>query len=335
MSRKSRRQRQPSIVAGVAQPAQRSAAGGAQRGQPVPKPPVRQLRLPSRPVLRFSPTAWAKLRWFCLHGETEIGGFAITDPSDSLYVVDFVTVKQDADWASIKFDDAAVADFFDSQVDLGRKPEQFARIWCHTHPGDSPTPSCVDEDCFVRVFGKCQWAVMFVLARTGQTYARLRFNIGPGGHVMIPVEVDWTKPFSGADHAAWLAEFAANIQMHQSALADLTHFGRDDSGFSQLVFDSPETGQGQTVAPDDVFGAQELAVDELDLNDEWIELFDTTDWKDLEEAANTVCIRWGLTDGQDWQDILGGLDPTRQHEFFEAVKEIIYGVGAIKEPSNG
>ena len=82
--------------------------------------------------------------------------------------------------ASVAFDDEAVADFFDHQVDAGRKPEQFARIWLHSHPGDSPQPSTVDEETFERVFGRCQWAVMFVVGRSGKTYARLRFSVGPG-----------------------------------------------------------------------------------------------------------------------------------------------------------
>ena len=58
-------------------------------------------------------------------------------------------------------------------MEQGHHPEQFARLWIHTHPGSSPHPSGPDEDTFERVFGKCHWAVMFIMARTGQTYARL------------------------------------------------------------------------------------------------------------------------------------------------------------------
>ena len=66
---------------------------------------------------------------------------------------------QDVTVASIAFDDLAVADFFETQVDAGRKPEQFGRIWLHTHPGNSAQPSGTDEETFYRVFGHCQWAV--------------------------------------------------------------------------------------------------------------------------------------------------------------------------------
>ena len=172
----------------------------------------REFVQPAEPVLRFLPTAWAKLLYFRDRGDTEIGGFGITKADDLLYVEDFVTVEQAATGASISFDDEAVADLFDSQVDAGRKPEQFARIWLHTHPGNSAQPSSVDEETFQRVFGNCQWAVMFVLAQGGKSYARLRFNVGPGGSVVVPVVVDYSQPFGQSDHEAWETEYQANIK---------------------------------------------------------------------------------------------------------------------------
>ena len=174
---------------------------------------------PQAPVLRFSPTAWAKLLYFRDRGHTEIGGFGITPIDDLLCVKQFLTVRQEATAVSIAFDDDAVADLFDAQVDAGRKPEQFARIWCHSHPGDSPEPSCVDEETFRRVFGGCQWAVMFVVGKTGRTHARMRFNVGPGGEVMIPVQVDYRPPFAGSDAETWEAEYKANIRPRTPRLA--------------------------------------------------------------------------------------------------------------------
>ena len=167
--------------------------------------------VPAKPVLRFSPTAWAKLLFFRDRDQVEVGGFGITRADDLLLVEEFVTVRQEVTGASIQFHDDAVADLFDVQVDAGRKPEQFGRLWCHTHPGSSPKPSMTDEETFARVFGSCQWAVMFVLGRTGKTHARLRFNVGPGGEEVVPVEVDYSRPFGASDHDAWAAEYRANI----------------------------------------------------------------------------------------------------------------------------
>lgn len=164
------------------------------------------------PIVRFSPYAWAKLHFFCHHGPTEIGGFGITPADDLLCITDFVTVNQEVTGISVAFDDEAVADFFDSQVDAGRNPVQFARHWLHTHPGHSAEPSMVDEETFERVFGSCDWALMFILARYGKTYARLRFNVGPGGSICIPVEVDYSLAFRGSERHEWHAEYERNIR---------------------------------------------------------------------------------------------------------------------------
>jgi len=170
------------------------------------------------PALRFSPTAWAKL--LCLRDldDSEVGGFAIAAADDPLYVQDVQLVRQACTGASVAFDDQAVADFFDRQVDEGRRPEQFARIWVHTHPGNFPQPSGTDEATFARVFGRTDWAVMFILAQGGRTFARLRFHVGPGGDVELPVQVDYSRPFAASDHAAWQKEYMAAVEAAEDFL---------------------------------------------------------------------------------------------------------------------
>lgn len=206
------------------------------------------------PALRFTPYAWAKLQWFCHHGDTEIGGFGITPGSDDqlLLIEDFVTVKQDVTVASVSFDDEAVADFFDQQVDLGRRPEQFARIWLHTHPGDCPNPSSTDEITFQRVFGRCDWAVMFILAQGGETYARLRFNTGPGGACLLPVHLDYNQDFPAADRDAWEAEYRANIHP-ESVVAthfDLNELEIDERWLNGFGFDNLDEAEWQAMTQD-------------------------------------------------------------------------------------
>ena len=191
---------------------------------------MRQVHRSSEPILRFSPTAWAKLLYFRDVGTTEIGGFGITLAEDLLYVADFVTVRQQVSVVSVSFDDEAVADLFEDQVDLGRQPEQFARIWCHSHPGDCPHPSRTDEETFQRVFGRCDWAVMFIIARGEKIYCRLRFNVGPGGEIEIPVEIDYSQSFEASDETAWEKEFQSNIisfQPIQTAALELDSFNLD------------------------------------------------------------------------------------------------------------
>jgi proteasome lid subunit RPN8/RPN11 len=172
----------------------------------------------TQPVLRFSPTAWAKLLYLRDTSGNEVGGFGITRLDDLLFVEDFVTVKQEVSSVSVRFGDESVSQFFDQQVDLGRKPEQFARIWLHTHPGNSPEPSSMDEDTFKRVFGNCQWSVMAIVAQDNSTYARLSFNIGPGGDLLIPTAVDYGLDFGPSDHGNWDVEYKANVR-EESLLA--------------------------------------------------------------------------------------------------------------------
>ena len=171
----------------------------------------RSLQATIQPTLRFSPTAWAKLLILRDYGETEVGGFGITAADDLLYVEEVQLVGQVGSWAHVAFDDAAVADYFDRQVDRGLRPEQFGRLWAHTHPGDCPLPSQTDEATFERVFGLCDWALMFILAREGRSYARLRFNVGPGGDLEIPVEVDYSRAFAGCDPVSWEQEYLLNV----------------------------------------------------------------------------------------------------------------------------
>jgi hypothetical protein len=209
-------------------------------------------RVKRRPRLRFSPAAWAKLLFLRDRGPTEFGAFGITPDADLLYVEDIRLVKQTCTSISVTFDDSAVAEFFDEQIDAGRKPEQFARIWIHTHPGDSAQPSQVDEETFCRVFGRCDWAVMFISAREGETYCRLRFRAGPGGAFQIPVSVDFRSKFAGSDFEAWAAEYDSGVRIAEFPLDHLPLVGsyvdlpaaadRDDPFDGFLEFLEPERG---------------------------------------------------------------------------------------------
>jgi len=174
---------------------------------------LRQKKLQqASPVLRFSPTAWAKLLFMRDAGDTEVGGFGICSGEDLLLVNDFRLVRQRTTSISVVFEDDAVADFYDEQVDAGRAPKQFGRIWIHTHPGDCPRPSHTDEETFADAFGSSDWSVMFILAQGGASYARLKFNVGPGGSLLLQVHVDYSVAFPGSDHAAWSSEYRACVQ---------------------------------------------------------------------------------------------------------------------------
>ena len=161
--------------------------------------------------LRLTPYAWAKLQRLRDLGDTEVGGFGVSAKGDLLLVEDICLIRQQCSSVTVRFEDAAVADYFDRQVDRGLAPERFARIWIHTHPGNSAHPSATDEETFARCFGSADWAVMFILACGGQTYARLRFRTGPGGALVLPVEIDFSEPFAASDWAAWDSEYVEAV----------------------------------------------------------------------------------------------------------------------------
>lgn len=199
-----------------------------------------------------------------LHGgETEIGGFGVSRSDDDLlYLEDFVTVAQQVSVTTVAFDDAAVADYFDERVDAGLAPARFARVWVHTHPGDSPDPSLTDEQTFARVFGPCDWAIMLIVSRTGRTYCRLSFSAGPGGSVLLPVRVDWAAwPDLLLEHAeefgsvfeSWMDEYGSNIAPAMQMSLTPPVRSADPSPWSADYW-----------REDDLYGALEQQADEMD-----------------------------------------------------------------------
>ena len=88
-----------------------------------------------------------------------------------------------------------------------------------------------DEETFQRVFGGCDFAIMCIVAQGNQTYARITFNAGPGGCVMIPVEVDYTQAFEASNHKSWDQELRDTVQedvgLHRKIEPEESIFGSD------------------------------------------------------------------------------------------------------------
>ena len=232
------------------------------------------------PALVISPLAWLKLMLFLHAGETEVGGFAVSRADDELlYVDDFVAVRQRVTAVTVSFDDAAVADYFDDRVDAGLPPARFARVWVHTHPGDSPEPSHTDEQTFARVFGPCDWAVMLIVSRTGRTYCRLSFNAGPGGSLLLPVRVDWASwpevlleqsEQLGTLFENWMDEYAGNVEHLPIAVpGPRPRSGRpawsEDHWTEDRVYGPLDLQDDETYFPHEQHGSHERLVDLFEL----------------------------------------------------------------------
>ena len=83
---------------------------------------------------------WAKVLSLRDAGEIEVGGFGISDEGHPLRVEDVMLVSQRTTPVRVAFDDMAVADYFDQQIDAGRRHEESARICLHTYPRDCALP---------------------------------------------------------------------------------------------------------------------------------------------------------------------------------------------------
>ena len=142
-------------------------------------------------------------------GDTEVGAFGIC-PTHPRLVEDIQLVKQTCTWSTVAFDDESVSDFFENQVENGRQPDQFARVWIHTHPGGSADPSFTDEETFARVFGNTDWAVMFILACGGETYARMRVD-AESTELLLETQIDFAVEFSESQFGAWESEYNGNV----------------------------------------------------------------------------------------------------------------------------
>ncbi len=221
--------------------------------------------------MRFSPRAWSKLLYMRDMTDNEVGGFGITKPDDLLFVTDFAVIKQRVTCVSVAFDDNAVADFFEDMVEAGKKPEQFARIWVHTHPGSSPLPSATDEETFSRVFGSCDWSVMAIVAQDCGSYARLRFNAGPGGEVKIPICVDYDCEFEGSDTESWKRQYLANVK--EDVLLDVMDRPRD------------------TKKKADTFGFDDFTASESLTSERLLSLIDSMDAYEREYFLEELAVR--------------------------------------------
>ncbi len=178
-------------------------------------------------VLLLSPMVFLKLQFLMHVGDTEVGGFGLCRSENLLYVDDVVLVPQLSSPVSVDLESGAVADHLKSMAALGHDPDHCARIWIQTRPGSSACPSRANERSFAEACGGCDWSVLFILSRTGRTYARLQFQIGPKTRRVLPVSVDWAAwsqlpavPRAVSDHPQqeWLSQYLKNVRVESTAL---------------------------------------------------------------------------------------------------------------------
>jgi len=167
-------------------------------------------------MLRFTPEAYLHWQFLCHNGPTEASAFGITDKDDSLLVRSLWVPKQECTVAFTSIDDDSMIDFYEWADDNG----QVGRVWLHTHPSMSATPSGTDEETFKEKFGECNIAVMGILSRTNDSSARVKYKVGGGNSFEIPIKVLWSEfPDQILNLAekmkVWKDEYAAKVTEKQ------------------------------------------------------------------------------------------------------------------------
>lgn len=149
--------------------------------------------------LRISPYAYQKIMYFMYRGDTEVTGFGISDPDDDLLIIDFKLVEQECTTCTIDMKADGLTEYVNQRMDEGIYPGKSFRIWIHTHPGNCPNPSSVDEEQFDEFMSDQPWVIMLIFAKDRSTYCRLGVSGGPGATQELDVEVDWSQACQDID----------------------------------------------------------------------------------------------------------------------------------------
>lgn len=120
--------------------------------------------------------------------------FGISSKENPLHIEDVRLVKQEVTPVTTDMDDDAVAEYLDSLIDEGKQPFEGMRVWIHTHPGMSATPSGTDEDTFESVFGACDWAAMIIIGSSGY-FCRVQFKILGAKYTAETTDVGVVYPY--------------------------------------------------------------------------------------------------------------------------------------------
>lgn len=177
-------------------------------------------------------------------------------PSEAsvLLIEDVIMIKQVNSAASVEFDAGAVADYMDQLVQEDKSFEDYLRVWVHTHPSDSTTPSSMDETTFHETFGTFPWAAMLIMGKNGSWYGRTRTKLpisgGPSLIQETPVKYLWTDPdkWEAMDPAAWDTEYEACVGEEDLSQYPVMEYGGSsgssspDSDYSSRTWGSAPRG---------------------------------------------------------------------------------------------
>jgi len=241
-AKKSTKKKQEPVKQDAAPEKPKQADLTKRRDDPVPKL-VRQGR-----KLIFDPKVWSKLVYMRDRGPTEISGFGVSDPNYPLHVIDFKLVPQKSISIFTEFEDRGLANYLEDMCAAGIEPARCMRIWIHTHPGMSPTPSSHDEETFERVNAESTWGVMCIVSDNSE-YARgiVNSESGMSAKCELKTAILLDGVYAGVtedDYRAWEDEYMQMVKfgISESPLACVGPDGRfypgdDDECEFSLYYD--------------------------------------------------------------------------------------------------
>ena len=165
---------------------------------------------PTKTRLRLTPQVMHKLQWLLHEMDTEVMGFGIVKEEDPLRVFDFVLIPQVCGAASVDCEGEDIAEYIDKMSEAGYKQTECRSVCIHTHPKMSANPSQKDETMFSEVYPPLwPWAVMGIVSKTGDFYARLKIpKFGINHKIPFGLEsIDWETPAETYEDASdWQKE---------------------------------------------------------------------------------------------------------------------------------
>lgn len=147
-------------------------------------------------TILFSPVAYQKLRYFLNNkDDVEIAGFGQTSPEYPEVIIDFHLVGQIAEPVDVTMTEDGIQDYVDKMSDLDVPMNECFRIWIHTHPTFSTSPSAQDIKTFQELYESNPWFAMIILNRKDEWHGEIGYKSGPvPTSYEVDLDIDWDYP---------------------------------------------------------------------------------------------------------------------------------------------
>jgi proteasome lid subunit RPN8/RPN11 len=164
----------------------------------------------------------------------EVSLYGITE-SNSLVIKDFWIPYQFGTAVTTEFDEEKKVEEVDKLIQKGLDPNNFLKIWVHTHPKMSPNPSGTDIQTFKTKFNNLNWSIRLILGQNKQMTVKYQQNSPIPLELDLKTEIDFSnfKGFGIEEQTALLLELAEKVQKPIASISKFNH----DNNFDYLIED--------------------------------------------------------------------------------------------------